>query len=592
MNLRHHFLVLLWINIFFVVAFISPIRAEDKTSKTYSVCPNRVEIIHDSEIKFSKNEKNFLCGDPNVKAWQDLPISQIQYHIKTFLETRGFFQTQFKISGQILKVYPGNTINISEVTLTGNQPDFINIKRRWKTIGTKLTPASLSELEGWIKSELNRNGYACPNLKSHAHVISGRVEIEIDPGPQQNISSILQESVPGLDVGSLRRYDTFQLELPFNSDLLTLTSQEIENDGVLQSTFFTWRCQEDGVELLQRTHAGKSKQIRIGFGVDTQEYIIVRGSWKHHRIGRHGSNLGLSWFASFREQLLKLENEWYAFPPLNPWFFKPRLTIQHEWESDFHYLSGDVYFPVARNYNNQKFSLYYSLGPDFNTTYSFEGADKGITKFLRLQGEAIWTDHYYKIFQNNPHRGYQVQLKANLSSQKILSDISTQSFQLDWHYYYNFKKLDPPLLVFGWRGGLSSTLVSGNESNRDRLPPNYRYYLGGSTNLRGFSRKELPRNIDDIEVGALSAAYLSFELRLANYIPFGIQPIIFFDAGMMGDGFMNFNSPLYYSPGAGVRVDSPFGVFRTTFAHGFKTGDDNDPGNTHFQFLFSFGEEF
>ncbi|HEX5033222.1 MAG TPA: BamA/TamA family outer membrane protein, partial [bacterium] len=120
------------------------------------------------------------------------------------------------------------------------------------------------------------------------------------------------------------------------------------------------------------------------------------------------------------------------------------------------------------------------------------------------------------------------------------------------------------------------------------LPPNYRYYLGGSSNLRGFEREELPG-----PDGALSAAFTSLELRVANWIPYGIQPLAFVDVGILGDQAFRFNAPVYYSPGFGLRYESPIGVFRTTFAWGMKSSEaDANPDNTHFQFFFGFGEEF
>jgi translocation and assembly module TamA len=571
---------------------VESLEAKEKPLRTFVVCPGRVELIHSSNINFSKNEKNFLCGDPDVEAWSSLPLDQVQYHMGTFLEGRGYFQPRFEVVGGVLKVYPGNTVKITKVELTGDPPAFLQVRRRWKTLGTRLTPGSLSALEGWVKGELNSQGYPCPVLKSRANVASGEVIIEVEPGPFQDINSITQESVPGLDMGTLRRYDAFQLDKPFNDDLLTLSALRLEAGGLLQNTFFTWQCGPRGAELMQRTYPGKSRLIRIGFGADTEQYFIIRGSWAHNRLGQNGSNLVLSWFGSYIQQKLDLTGEWYAFSPLSRWFLFPKLSFNHERESDYHFLDTNLFFGLARTYDNQKFGVRFQVGPNLNFTYTFSGSRPGWTKFLSLLGEVDWMDHDYEIFLNDPREGYRVLFKAALNSDVIFSDISAQGFRLNWHYYYNLKNLDPPLLIFGWRGGFGSTHAPGDELTRDLLPPNFKYFLGGNRNLRGFGRQELPPDPADLDAGARTAAFLSFEIRLANVIPFGIQPIAFFDIGVLGDSFMDFDAPVYYSPGGGLRVASPFGVFRTTFAHGYKTGPDGDPGNTHFQFLFSFGEEF
>jgi len=570
----------------------SPLFAKEKTIESYEVCPGTVQLIHESAIRFTQNEKSFLCGNPEQEAWARIPLEQARYHMKTFLEGRGYFRPRFEMEEGILQVYPGPRVVISKVELLGTPPGFLDVERRWKTLGTLLRPSSLNALEGWVRGELHSHGYPCPLLKSRANVVTGEVVIEVEPGPLQDIASITQESVPGLDRGTLRRYDAFQLDKEFNDDLLTLSALRLEEGGLLQNTFFTWECTPEGAELMQRTYPGKSRLIRLGFGADTQQYVIFRGAWEHNRLGQNGSNLILSWFASYKQQKLELSSEWYAFSPLSRWFVFPKADVNHERESDYHFLSGNLFLGLARTYDNQKFGLRFEVGPKLNFTQTFSGSAEGFTKFLLLHGELDWMDHDYEIYRSDPREGYRVQLKTNFSTSALFSDISVQNFRLDWHYYYNLQDLDPPLLIFGWRGGLYSTLAPQDAFARDRLPPNFKYYLGGSANLRGFSRQELPPDPNDEDTGARTAAFLSFEIRFANFIPFGIQPIAFFDVGVLGNGFMDFDMPVYYSPGGGLRVASPFGVFRTTFAHGLKTGPDGDPNNTGFQFLFTFGEEF
>jgi outer membrane translocation and assembly module TamA len=95
------------------------------------------------------------------------------------------------------------------------------------------------------------------------------------------------------------------------------------------------------------------------------------------------------------------------------------------------------------------------------------------------------------------------------------------------------------------------------------------------------------------ETGALSAAFLSFEVRLAELLPGGFQPFAFLDGGIFGSKALRFSGPVYYSPGAGLRWESPVGMIRGTLGHGFKAGG-NQAGTKegHWQFYVSFGEEF
>jgi outer membrane translocation and assembly module TamA len=66
-----------------------------------------------------------------------------------------------------------------------------------------------------------------------------------------------------------------------------------------------------------------------------------------------------------------------------------------------------------------------------------------------------------------------------------------------------------------------------------------------------------------------------------------MDPFVFTDFGVTGNGPASFDLPVYWSPGVGIRWASPVGPIRTTFAQGF-----TDTSPSHFQFYFNFGEEF
>jgi translocation and assembly module TamA len=105
--------------------------------------------------------------------------------------------------------------------------------------------------------------------------------------------------------------------------------------------------------------------------------------------------------------------------------------------------------------------------------------------------------------------------------------------------------------------------------------------------MRGFGLLELPEN----QIGDLTSVYGGFEVRLLDTLPIGIQPFAFVDVGVLGISPIDLETPIYWSPGLGLRLESPIGNFRVSLAHGYLTGNPN-PSASHFQFFFSFGEEF
>ena len=560
--------------------------------RSFDLCPNgRVRLVAGKNIKFNKLEKIFICGDPQEQAWEHIPLNQSKFHLGTFLQSRGYFTPVFSEEGESLIVYPGTRSRISGWRAE-NAPPELKPEQRRRVKGRVLTPKFLDHMENWARSRLQARGYPCAKVESRANVDSGELVLSVDPGPKQVLGSIEVDPIEKLESGVLRRFDAFRLGKTFNNDWLALTERRIEEDGLLQSSYFTPHCdpppEGKSATVTQHTYAGKPRLLHFGFGVDTEEYVIVKGDWTHARMTPKAWRFNVSAYASYKRQELNISQALYFFKPESRLHFLPSAQLEHRRETNYHYLSGSVQAAMATSWDWQSVGLELTAGPDLNYTDTFRGAQPGLTRFLTLEYDAQLTSHGYEFWQTSPRLGYYVRLQGGFGSSHLLSEISAQRFELDWQFLYNIKGWDPPLFILGVRGGFYGTFMARNADNLAKLPPNYRYYLGGSNNLRGFKREELPG-----PDGALSAAFASLELRTANWIPFGIQPLAFFDIGVLGDQAFRFDAPVYYSPGFGIRYESPVGVFRTTFAWGMKTSEaDANPDNTHFQFFFGFGEEF
>src|SRR5262249_36020201 len=154
--------------------------------------------------------------------------------------------------------------------------------------------------------------------------------------------------------------------------------------------------------------------------------------------------------------------------------------------------------------------------------------------------------------------GWDSTVSASFNSKDAGSSVTAQRLSWSGHALWNLRDYDPPLWVFGARFG-ARTVVTGE--GRDALPPNIRQYLGGSADLRGFGRQELPS-----EIGAMTSAFVSFEARLVETLPASLEPFFFVDLGKAGSRPFELDEPLYVSPGIGVRWASPIGVVRGTGA--------------------------
>src|SRR4051812_41240553 len=72
---------------------ILPSKATDpepKNASSQNVCPD-FSLVGKEKIAFSVTETRLICGDPQNDAWNNIPDSQAMFHLKTFLQDRGYY---------------------------------------------------------------------------------------------------------------------------------------------------------------------------------------------------------------------------------------------------------------------------------------------------------------------------------------------------------------------------------------------------------------------------------------------------------------------------------------------------------------------
>lgn len=554
------------------------------------ICPG-YKVISEKRIKFNANEKKLICGDASAVSWSKIPRFEAEYFIKTFLQDRGYFFPEFSEEEGVVIINPGEQAHVKNIAVQGSPPDFFNVKKKRKIKGKILNPAILDELENWTASVLKDNGYACPEVRTEADPRTGEVKLTIDPGLYQEIIEVNEEPVEGLRPGTLKRYRAFNIGDPYDALNLSLTSNRIEYvDGILQSSYFTTECTPEGAKLTQKSLTGPRRLINIGIGASTEDYIIGKLLWKWVRIGKNGSSMQLFVRGSYRQQTVNAEGSFYPLPFPSPWYLNPFVSTGRRNESRYEYTALDFALPAAVTWDSQDAGFRLRFGPKFNLTYTRRGADDGRTNFTSGN---IWfdiTSHDYDYYSADPRGGYYMNAVASFNSDKVGSSVTAQKMQVTGQAIWNLAGFEPPLLVLAVRGTAGTTFTDTGSLSFPRLPPQFFYFLGGSMSLRGFSRFELP----NADRGALTALYGGAELRLANVLPFNIQPLAFIGVGVMGQKSVNLDLPVYWSPGFGARWPSLIGVLRFTLGHGFmiRNNNPNNNGLSHWQFYFSYGEEF
>ncbi len=177
----------------------------------------------------------------------------------------------------------------------------------------------------------------------------------------------------------------------------------------------------------------------------------------------------------------------------------------------------------------------------------------------------------------NAHRGRFLSFDAQYAPAFLFSDIA---FVKSYSQFLNFKPLGRMLWASALRLGVSSDLEPRILTER--------FFAGGSYSLRGFKKDQVgPKGALGNPIGGEAVFLINQELRFPIYKWFG--GAVFYDGGNVFGDIRDFRPwDLRHSAGAGIRFNSPFGLFR--FDYGVNL--DPQPGEPRTVLHFGFGQAF
>lgn len=552
------------------------------------ICDGRVVIHSKDQISFSKNEQPLLCGDQDLVGWKNVPLAQTEMTIKEFLKSRGFYESTYTLDENQLHIETGPSYKIEKIVFIDAPEDFDRVKFvGWKK--QPFTGPSLNDIEAWTLRRLKSIGYGCAQVRTIAIIETKTVEVHIQAGKKYPFPEITYDDDPDQTLRRpiLERYYAFKPGQLFNEDLLTLSSHRTEWDGVVSHSNFIKHCENEELTITQNINLGTSRILTVGAGVSTEELGIGKVNWKDSRKGRNASIIFADLYGSKLRQFLQLGYEWHAFDESNRWYLLPTIEGERIDESDQEYYTFVFYPSIGSKLDYAKRRLEFKTGPAASFENVQNGPSSGKKEFVTWRSSFTFTSHDYEVFMTEPRRGYHFTLETSSVILTSVDKIGANWVNLSGTRLWNLFNFGPPKFVFGARFGLESVISFQNQNIRDNIPQTYFTWLGGDTNLRGFGRQELP--VD--EIGTFSSIYSGFELRFVSLLMKNLDPFVFTDVGLVGSSNFTFNTPVYWSPGFGLRYQSFIGVIRGTVAHGYSTGA-SDPSHEHFQYFLSLGREF
>ena len=186
----------------------------------------------------------------------------------------------------------------------------------------------------------------------------------------------------------------------------------------------------------------------------------------------------------------------------------------------------------------------------------------------------------------DPSHGFKAALTVTPTESLGHQNASFLILQISGSSYFDLAEFgfgDPGQSILAVRGLIGS--VQG--ASQFQLPPDQRFYGGGSATVRGFKYQSIgPLFRDHNPIGGTAIDSATIEFRQRLFGDFGAAAFV--DAGQVSAGSAPFGGTLRTGAGLGVRYYSPIGVVRADFAVPL----NRPPGGDSFEFYIGLGQAF
>jgi outer membrane protein insertion porin family len=354
---------------------------------------------------------------------------------------------------------------------------------------------------------------------------------------------------------------------------------------------------------------GKHRRFNFGVGYGSEEKARVDARWRHANFLGGARTAGIAGRWSSLDRGVKAD-------VTEPYFLKPHLSLGlsgQAWKTREVLYSADTVGARltlrhqadarARNtwsvtfvdeYQRSTASQEALDNPEFRDDLIALGLDP-------IDGRQAGTligfefDVTRKTTRNllDARQGYYAALHLEQAGGWLPGSYDFYSASLDLRQYTSFGRrvvLANRLQVGGIDG-----IGGGLAVDTSRLPFSRRYFLGGSTSLRGWGRLEVSPLSGGLPIGGLSMLEANSELRLGTSRRLSV--VAFIDAGNVWERSWQYElGDLRVAVGPGVRYRTPIGPVRADFGYQLTPIEglliDGEPEQRRWRVHFSIGQAF
>ncbi len=431
-----------------------------------------------------------------------------------------------------------------------------------------------SDVEGLFLSTLRNIGFAHAETYVTAQMdTAGRhadVIITLIPGPLADFGTIQVEGHETVPESIILRHSGLKTGDRFSSRKLRNAQQQIFGHPLFRFVTVNMPPQppDSVVDINIRVREHALRSVRVQGGVGLEEIFRLSVSWMHRNPFGNAHTFSTATRASFLEQRASLD---YHIPYVfNP---KSRINIspfgQRRDEPGYILLRGGV--------NN---TFIYQINREAAATLSYEfTSNREILlssdmtqpdEEQRYNASSLTLSGYYNKLEVEQYQGWALRPYVEFSGFFGSGTLRYNRYVLDVRRYLDIT--GSTQLALRKKGGFFSSVGDHD------LPSNIRFYVGGTSSVRGWQRHQLgpKRAIFDetgrfteyVPVGGEGMYHFNIELRqemrwLIRHLGFAL----FLDGGAVWDKPEYFElGDLQFGVGGGFRYRSPIGPIRIDLA--------------------------
>ncbi|KJU84502.1 Outer membrane assembly protein, YaeT [Candidatus Magnetobacterium bavaricum] len=538
--------------------------------------PLNYDIIEDEEDAITQYYQSIGFYDVNVDSF-DIKITPKN---KTAIIT--------------IKLTEGAQLKVSRVNITGNNR--IGTETIMSLIaieeGAPLDDTSVFNARARIISHYNKNGYSDATVKVQTNVEDTSVILtfNIEEGKPyvfgKTIISGNKRTKWKVFTGTI----THKSGDAFNTIKLYEEVKDLYKTGLFTSVDFSvvdgFGQSKDVVFEVKEANHGV-----IDYGVGYGEYEGLRGFFDVKYINLGGMNRQIS----LRTKVSSL-NQKYSLGYIEPRFTSYSLplssSISFEKREELDANTRNVRYQLEKYTASSSVERYLGNNIKGQLSYEFNLVKTwDVSPDVELSRDDTGTLVISSIVPSvlldtrnnpsNPTDGFLVGASVKLASGLLLSQTNFIKTTGNFNYYREvFKDVT---LALSLRSGVGQGWLQTVD-----LPIVERFFLGGSTNVRGYAQDTVgPKGSKGYPQGGNVFTMTNIEMRFKVVGDFGM--VTFVDTGNVWNDFKDFNPfDVKYTTGLGLRYMTAIGPLRVDYGHKLNKAKDESPG----RFYFSIGQAF